>query len=72
VVERMTGEPVRQVRESGGSDARFVCRHGIPVLMARPEVGNLHGEDEWIDVASMVAFYHVCERYLERRLIKAG
>ena len=68
LVQDMTGKPVRQVRESGGSDARFVCRHGVPVLMARPEVGNLHGEDEWIDVASMVAFYRVCERYLERRL----
>ena len=65
----MTGTPVHQARASGGSDARFICRHGIPVLMSRPAVGNLHGEDEWIDIASMVSFYHVCRSYLERRLL---
>jgi len=70
LVQEMTGQSVRQSRESGGSDARFICRHGIPVLMARPEVGNLHSEDEWIDIASMVTFYRVCERYLESRLIQ--
>jgi succinyl-diaminopimelate desuccinylase len=69
LVQAMTGKTVRQIRESGGSDARFICQHGIPVIMARPEVGNLHGEDEWIDIASMVTFYHICQRYLERRLI---
>ncbi len=63
------GRPVQRIRESGGSDARFICRHGIPVLMSRPEVGNLHAEDEWIDVASMLAFYRTCERYLESRLL---
>ncbi len=69
-VQAMTGKSVRHGRESGGSDARFICRHGIPVLMARPEVGNLHAEDEWIEIASMVTFYHICERYLELRLAK--
>lgn len=72
VAQAMTGRPVRQTRESGGSDARFFCRKGIPVLMTRPEVGNLHGEDEWIDIGSMVSFYRVCERYLERRLVEGA
>jgi succinyl-diaminopimelate desuccinylase len=69
IARSVTGKPVRRARESGGSDARFICRHGIPVIMARPEVGNLHGEDEWIDIASMVTFYHIFERYLEHRLV---
>jgi succinyl-diaminopimelate desuccinylase len=68
IAQAVTGKTIRRGRESGGSDARFICRHGIPVIMARPEVGNLHGEDEWIDIASMVTFYHICERYLEHRL----
>jgi succinyl-diaminopimelate desuccinylase len=70
VVQELTGETPRMIRESGGSDARFLCRHGIPVIMARPDVGELHAEDEWIDIDSMVLFYRVCERYLERRLLK--
>ena len=69
LVQAATGQPVRQTRESGGSDSRFICRHGIPVLMARPEVGNLHSENEWIDIASMVTFYRIAERYLENRCL---
>jgi succinyl-diaminopimelate desuccinylase len=70
--QSMTGRPIRQTRESGGSDARFICRHGIPVLMTRPEVGNLHSENEWIDIASMVTFYRIADRYLEDRCLSAG
>jgi len=55
-------------RECGGSDARFLCRHDIPVLMSRPLVGNLHAADEWIDIASMVQFHRIIARYLEERL----
>ncbi len=64
LAQAMTGHPVRQTRESGGSDARFICRHNIPVLMTRPDVGNLHSGDEWIDIQSMVTFYRIAERYL--------
>jgi succinyl-diaminopimelate desuccinylase len=69
VVRELTGKTVQLSREAGGSDARFLCRHGIPVIMSRPNVGNLHAEDEWIDIDSMVTFYRCCERYLERRLL---
>jgi succinyl-diaminopimelate desuccinylase len=72
LVYAMTGQRVRHARESGGSDARFVCTHGISVIMARPDVGNLHSEDEWIGIASMVTFYKICERYLQHRLIRDG
>ena len=65
----LLGRPMRQSRESGGSDARYLCRHGIPVLMYRPTVGNLHSEDEWIDIDSMLTFYRLTERYLEKRLL---
>lgn len=69
---QMTGRPVRQTRESGGSDARFICRHNIPVLMTRPDVGNLHRENEWIDIRSMVTFYRIAERYLSQTMTGAG
>ena len=59
--------PTRLSRESGGSDARFLHPHGIPVLMSRPAVGNLHAPDEWIDIESMVEYYRVCEAYLAQR-----
>jgi succinyl-diaminopimelate desuccinylase len=69
--EEITGKPVRLIREHGGSDARFICRYGIPVIMSRPFVGNLHAENEWIDIASMETLYRIYERYLEKRLARA-
>ncbi len=68
ITETVTGRPAVFVRGHGGSDARFICRHGIPVLMSRPLMGDLHTPDEWIDTASMVQFYHIYEQYLWRKL----
>lgn len=68
VIEEVTGRAAMFRRECGGSDARFLCRHDIPVLMSRPLVGNLHAADEWIDIASMVQFHRIIARYLEERL----
>ena len=67
ITEQVTGRPVTRVRASGGSDARFLCAHGIPVLLSRPFVGNLHANDEWIDIASMETYFTICDRYLEER-----
>lgn len=67
VTEKVTGEKAVVKKEHGGSDGRYFTRLGIPVLMSRPEVGGLHSNHEWIDIASMVSYYEVAETYLERR-----
>jgi succinyl-diaminopimelate desuccinylase len=66
--EEVTGQAPRLIREHGGSDARYICQFGIPVIMTRPFVGNLHAENEWIDIASMETLYRIYERYLEKKL----
>ena len=68
VTEEITGKPVRLIREHGGSDARFIAQYGIPVIMSRPFVGNLHADNEWVDIASMEALYRIYARYLEHKL----
>ncbi|MCA9402992.1 MAG: M20/M25/M40 family metallo-hydrolase [Candidatus Omnitrophica bacterium] len=68
VIEEVTGKPTELVRDDGGSDARFLAAQGIPVMISRPRVGNLHAVDEWIDISSMVTFYHIYEKYLARAL----
>ncbi|TWT59189.1 M20 family metallopeptidase [Allorhodopirellula solitaria] len=60
-----TGLSVVMSRASGGSDGRFFRTHDIPVNLSRPLVGNLHAIDEWIDIESMVTYYHICKRYIE-------
>ncbi|BCX46627.1 succinyl-diaminopimelate desuccinylase [Haloferula helveola] len=68
ITEEITGEPVREVRASGGSDARFLCQAGVQTIVARPEVGNLHAADEWIDIRSMATFYEIARYYILRSL----
>lgn len=72
VTQDLTGEAVRLVRASGGSDARFIAQFGIPVVLSRPLVGNLHGLDEWIDIESMGLYYRICEEFILRKLGVAG
>ena len=66
----VTGKPVDLIRASGGSDGRFFAEQGIPVMLSRPEVGNLHSEDEWIDVESMLVYFEICDRYIGEKLFR--
>lgn len=68
--EQEIGTRVVLSRACGGSDGRFFRTHGIPVNLSRPLVGNLHAVDEWIDIDSMAAYYHICKRYIEQRLAR--
>jgi succinyl-diaminopimelate desuccinylase len=63
ITEEVMGSPANLVRACGGSDARFFNEKGIPVMLSRPKVGNLHGPDEWIDIRSMVDYFRICHRY---------
>lgn len=67
VTEEIAGGPVSMVKASGGSDSRFLRVHGIPANLSRPLVGELHSEEEWIDVESMVTYYRICEAYVLRK-----
>ncbi len=69
VIREVTGATARLVHTSGGSDGRFFANVGIPVMMSRPLVGELHSDEEWIDIRSMLIHYQICERYLGRRLL---
>ncbi len=72
VAAGLAGRRLAEVRASGGSDARFIAAAGIPAVLTRPLVGKLHAPDEWIDIASMAAFFEVYRRYIERKLLGAG
>jgi len=67
ITEEITKQRVEEVRDHGGSDARFFSAKGTPVIVSRPLVGNLHSEEEWIDIPSMVTFYRIYEAYIEKR-----
>lgn len=70
VTEEITGKPAILTREDGGSDARFVGRLNIPVIVSRPIVGELHSENEWIDISTMETLYRIYELYLKQKLLR--
>ncbi|MEE9165218.1 MAG: M20 family metallopeptidase [Nitrospinota bacterium] len=70
VTEEITGKPVKLCKAHGASDARFVTALGIPVIISRPMVGNIHSENEWIDIESMSTLYRIYEKYLMKKLVK--
>ncbi|MEM9478240.1 MAG: M20/M25/M40 family metallo-hydrolase [Verrucomicrobiota bacterium] len=63
LAEEVIGKPPRLTKTSGGSDGRYFSAEGIPVIISRPDVGNLHGHDEWIGIDSMLAYFEICRRY---------
>ncbi|MDR4503353.1 MAG: M20/M25/M40 family metallo-hydrolase [Candidatus Scalindua sp.] len=69
VTESLTGEATTLCREDGGSDARFVGKYDIPVIVSRPVVGELHSREEWIDISTMETFYRIYEAYLKKKLL---
>jgi len=68
ITEDVTGQKTELIQDDGGSDARYFAAKQIPVVMSRPEVGNLHDKDEWINIDSMVTLYEIYERYLFSKL----
>ena len=66
--ERVLGRPMGVARTAGTSDARFLSERGIPVIMSRPLVGNIHRPDEWIDIASMLQYYRMLQEFIGHRL----
>ena len=69
ITEAVTGEPVVLQKSHGGSDARFIAARGIPAIISRPLVGNLHAVDEWIDIESMGTYYEIYQRYVTEKCL---
>lgn len=48
----------------GASDARHFAPFNIPVLMIKPNGGDIHMESEWLSVSSTMQFYQALRRFL--------
>jgi succinyl-diaminopimelate desuccinylase len=63
-VEAIRGEPIKETRSLGASDARHFTATGIPVILIRPDGGGPHSDHEWIDKAGLGQFYEVIKTYV--------
>ena len=68
ISEQVLGRPLQEMRTPGASDARFFSARGIPAIISRPVVGNVHRVDEWIDIDSMLQYYRILHAFACRRL----
>lgn len=69
ITEEITGNKVELEQSHGGSDARFIAAKGIPAIISRPLVGNLHAIDEWIDIESMGTFYNIYQQFIQAKCL---
>ena len=58
--------PSEPCEQEGASDARYAS--GIPVIDLGPKGGNIHGNNEFIDIASMKQFASIYEEIVTRLL----
>ena len=65
VVKEKLAQPVRKVMSTGASDARFVPEKST-MIMAMPDGGGIHADDEWVDLASLNMFEAVLEEFIGR------
>ncbi|NPB03329.1 MAG: M20/M25/M40 family metallo-hydrolase [Thermotogae bacterium] len=66
-------EAVREVlkevkfgRTHGATDGRFFAKKGIPVMMIYPEGGDIHGDNEWVDITSLKILYDIFVAFVRR------
>ncbi|OGP56284.1 MAG: hypothetical protein A2V67_04465 [Deltaproteobacteria bacterium RBG_13_61_14] len=50
------------LKKHAASDARFFISHGIPAVVFGPAGGNVHGDQEWVDLREVEEFYLILER----------
>ncbi|MHA1993151.1 MAG: M20/M25/M40 family metallo-hydrolase [Candidatus Hodarchaeales archaeon] len=56
--------------QEGASDARYATMFGVPAIDIGPKGGNIHGDNEYIDLESMIQFSSIYEDIVRRLLIK--
>ncbi|HBC45343.1 MAG: hypothetical protein UX08_C0019G0007 [Candidatus Collierbacteria bacterium GW2011_GWB1_45_35] len=65
VMEEAFGKKIVVKQTYGASDARHFALLKSPVMMHKPLGGEIHSNDEWVDINSVMTFYEGLRKYLE-------
>lgn len=57
-------KPMKLVSEHGATDARFFRAMNIPIWLHYPDGGEIHTDDEWMDLASAEKLWHGMDAFL--------
>jgi len=66
LVEKEVGITVHGYHALGSSDIRFFVPFGVPCISVYPLGGNIHADDEWINIRAFGQFKAVTRQYLEK------
>ncbi|MEA1937207.1 MAG: M20/M25/M40 family metallo-hydrolase [Patescibacteria group bacterium] len=55
---------VNSIKKEGASDARYFFSKKIPTIITKINCGNIHGENEWVDIAEMKKFYNILVKFI--------
>ncbi|HAU66055.1 TPA: hypothetical protein DCW61_01790 [Candidatus Uhrbacteria bacterium] len=65
-VEERLGSPATFNKHCGSNDGRFFTCLGIPIIVSRPVSGDQHSPHEWLETESLMDFYEICFRAIEK------
>jgi succinyl-diaminopimelate desuccinylase len=65
LITEVTGQPMAGYFAMGASDARYYIPYGTPIISVYPTGGNIHGDDEWLDVMAFGQFRDILRQYLD-------
>lgn len=69
-LQQIAGQKVCFTKAHGASDARFFAAKNIPAIVSQPLCGNLHAENEWINIKAMKMYYEVLIQYIKKEGLK--
>lgn len=64
VAKKLYGVEIGKMQAHGSSDARFFGEKGIPVLVITCRGGEIHSDNEWVDLEDLGRFYEVIKAWL--------
>lgn len=64
-VKKVLNKKIKFIYEHGSLDARFFAEKNTPVIISQPTCGNIHGENEWIDIKSMEDYYRILVEFIK-------
>lgn len=70
IASEMYGIDIGTVRSHGASDARFFGEKNIPVLVITCKGGEIHSDDEWVDLDDLSRFYEVVKLWITENFRK--
>lgn len=67
IAESILKHSVPFTKEHGATDGRFFSERGMAVLITAPKGGNIHGNDEWVNLNSLVDLFNIFLRFVKEK-----